>query len=105
MACAIHSLQVFSSAQINVFTQEVVDITWKSRFCLIFKDFLELSLGIKIKSFDKGKNNSRVEVDAYCFELLARVIIIKFNLTSCHFEFDVTKKNNNNLIGSYLGTG
>ena len=24
MACAIHSLQVFSSAQINVFTEEVV---------------------------------------------------------------------------------
>ena len=29
-------------------------------------------------------------------------MMMKFNLTCCHFEFDVTKKNNNNLIGSYL---
>ena len=27
---------------------------------------------------------------------------MKFNLTCCHVEFDVTKKNNNNLVGSYL---
>ena len=27
---------------------------------------------------------------------------MKFNLTCCHFEFDVTKENNNKLVGSYL---
>ena len=28
--------------------------------------------------------------------------MMKFNLTCCHVKFDVTKKNNNNLVGSYL---
>lgn len=48
------------------------------------------------------KKNSHVEADMYCFKLLAHAMIININLTSCHVEFNVTKKNDNRLIGSYL---
>ena len=47
------------------------------------------------------KKNSRVEADMYCFELLAHAMIINIKLTSCHVEFNVTKKNDK-LVGSYL---
>ena len=40
----------------------------------------------------KVKKFCRVEVDAYCFELLARTMVIKFKLTSSRFEFDVKEK-------------
>ena len=48
------------------------------------------------------KKNSRIEADMYCFELLAHAMIINIKLTSCHVEFNVTKKNDNKLVGSYL---
>ena len=49
------------------------------------------------------KKNSHVEADTYCFELLAHAMIINIKLTSCHVEFNVTKKNDNKLDnGSYL---
>ena len=51
----------------------------------------------------KRVKNSRVEVDAYCFEVLAHSVIMKFKLTVA-VEFDVTKnKNNKKIVGSYLG--
>ena len=37
-----------------------------------FKNFLSVS----IKTFEKGKKNSGVEVNAYCFDVLARAMII-----------------------------
>ena len=50
----------------------------------------------------KRVKNSRVEVDAYCFEVLARAMIMKFKLTVA-VEFDVKKnKNNKKIVGSYL---
>ena len=61
------------SAQVNIFTEEVVfrlNITCKIIFVLSL-EFLERSLGIKIKTLEKGKKNCRVEVDAYCIELLS----------------------------------
>ena len=46
---------------------------------MFFKDFLKLSLGIKInKLFEKGKKKTHLEVDAYCFELLACPMVINF---------------------------
>ena len=87
IAYAIHSLQI------NIFTEEVVfrlNITCKTIFILSLQTF-ETSLSVPIKIFLKrGKKNSRVEVDAYCFEVLAwirerllsmvlaRAMIIKF---------------------------
>ena len=40
--------------------------------------------------------------DTYCFELLAHAMIINIKLTSCHVEFNVTKKNDNKLVGAYF---
>ena len=48
------------------------------------------------------KKNSHVEADMYCFDLLAHARIINIKLTSCYVEFNVTKKNDNKFIGSYL---
>ena len=48
------------------------------------------------------KKNSHVEADMYCFELLAHARIINIKLTSCYVEFNVTKKNDNKFVGSYL---
>ena len=46
---------------------------------MFFKDFLKLSLGIKInKLFEKGKKKTHLEVDTYCFELLACPMVINF---------------------------
>ena len=56
---------------------------------------------MSIKTFEEGKN-SRVEVGAYCFEVLAR----NDNeiQTNCRVEFDVKKNTNNKkIVGSYLG--
>ena len=51
----------------------------------------------------KRVKNSRVEVDAYCFEVLASTINDNEIQTNCHVEFDVKKnKNNKKLVGSYL---
>ena len=87
IACASDSLQI------NIFTEEVVfrlNITCKTIFILSLQTF-KTSLSLSIKIFLKEeKKNSRVEVDAYCFEVLAwirerllsmvlaRVMIIKF---------------------------
>ena len=57
---------------------------------------------MSIKTFEEGIN-SRVEVDEYCFEVLARSMIMKFKLTVA-VEFDVKKnKNNKTIVVSYLG--
>ena len=72
IAYAIHSLQI------NIFTEEVVfrlNITCKTIFILSLKTFKNF-LSVSIKTFEKGKKNSGVEVDAYCFEVLARAMII-----------------------------
>ena len=48
---------------------------------------------LRLSVSKKGKKKfCRVEVDAYCFQLLARPMVIKFKLTSCRFEFDVKEK-------------
>ena len=71
----------FSSVQINVSSKKVVfflNITCTTIF-MFFKDFLKLSLGIKInKLFEKGKKKTPLEVDTYCFELLACPMVINF---------------------------
>ena len=70
--------KVFRSVEINIFTEEVVSrlhITCKTIFILSLNT-LENFLSVSIKTFEKGKKNSRVEVDAYCFEVLARAMII-----------------------------
>ena len=72
--------------QINIFTEEVLfclNITCKTIFILSFKkDFLKLPLGVnKGFYFEEGKNYSHLEAGAYCFEVLARAMIIKFKLT------------------------
>ena len=48
------------------------------------------------------KKNSHVEADTYCFELLAHARIINIKQTSCYVESNVTKKNDNKFVGSYL---
>ena len=66
VAYGIHSLQI------NIFTEEVVfrlNITCKTIFILSLQTFKN-SLSVSIKIFQ----NSRVEVDAYCFEVLAWII-------------------------------
>ena len=83
------------SAQVSICTEEVVfrlDITCKIIFVLSF---------IKIKTLEKGKKNCRVEVDAYCLELLAKAFLNKF-LINFRADFDAT--NNNKLFGSYLSS-
>ena len=71
IACAIDSLQI------NIFTEEVVfrlNVTCKTIFILSLQTF-KTSLSVSIKIFKKRKKkNSRVEVDAYCFEVLAWII-------------------------------
>ena len=70
--------KVLCSVQINTFTEEAVfrlNITCKTIFILSLKTFKKF-LSVSIKTFEKGKKNSRVEVDAYCFEVLARSTII-----------------------------
>ena len=97
---------VFSSVEIDIFTKEVVfclTITCKTIY-LIFKDFLKLSLGAN-KDFWGGKiakRDSRVEVNAYCFEALGRAMIIKFKLTvALNLMFKRTKTTKQ-IIGSHL---
>ena len=77
MACAqkVILCKVFSSVQINVFTEEVVfrlNINCKSIFILSLKTF-QNSLSISIKTFI-GFKKYRIEVDAYDFEALARAL-------------------------------
>ena len=48
------------------------------------------------------KKNSHVEADTYYFELLAHARIINIKQTSCYVESNVTKKNDNKFVGSYL---
>ena len=50
----------------------------------------------------KRVKNSRVEIDAYCFEVSARSMIMKFKLTVA-VEFDVKKNKNKKIVSSYLG--
>ena len=54
----VFSFFVLSSVQVNFFLEEVVfrlNITFYNYFYLIFIHFLKLSLGIKTKTFEKGK--------------------------------------------------
>lgn len=72
--------------QINIFTKVAVfclNITCKTIFILSFKkDFLKLPFGVnKGFYFEEGKKYSHLEAGAYCLELLARAMIIKFKLT------------------------
>ena len=52
-------------------------------FILSFKkDFLKLPFGVnKGFYFEEGKKYSHLEAGAYCLEVLARAMIIKFKLT------------------------
>lgn len=50
-------LQIFSN---NIFTD---------------LDFLKVYLSINIKTFEKSQNNSCIEIDLYCFALLAHTMI------------------------------
>ena len=75
----------FFCVQINIFTKVAVfclNITCKTIFNLSFKiHFLKLSLGVnKGFYFEEGKKYSHLEAGAYCFEVLARAMIIKFKL-------------------------
>ena len=70
--------KVFRSVQINIFTEEMVfrlNITCKTSLILSLKTFKNF-LSVSIKTFEKGKKNSRAEVDACCFEVSARAMII-----------------------------
>ena len=86
MACAqmvtFIIYKVFSSVQINNFTEEVVfrlNINCKTIFILSLKTcYKSLSLSVSIKTFEKDRKTYRIEVDAYCFETLARAMINKF---------------------------
>ena len=92
IAYAIHSLQINNAEEV-VFR---LNITCKTIFILSLQTF-KTSLSLSIKIFLKEeKKNSRVEVDAYCFEVLAwirerllsmvlaRVMIIKFKPEIIH---------------------
>ena len=67
--------KVFISVQINIFTEEVVfrvNITCKTIFILsLLRHFKALSVSIHFW-YENGENNSRVQVDAHCFDLSAR---------------------------------
>ena len=86
MACAqmvtFIIYKVFSSVQINNFTEEVVfrlNINCKTIFILSLKTcYKSLSLSVSIKTFEKDRKTYHIEVDAYCFETLARAMINKF---------------------------
>ena len=57
---------------------------------------------MSIKTFEEGIN-SRVEVDAYCFEVFGALNDNEIQ-TNCRVEFDVKKNTNNKkIVGSYLG--
>ena len=68
--------KVFSSVQVNIFTEEVVfrpNINCKTIFILSLKTcYKSLSLSVSIKTFEKDRKTYHIEVDAYCFEALAR---------------------------------
>ena len=86
MACAqmvtFIICKVFSSVQINIFTEEVVfglNINCKTIFILSLKTcYKSLSLSVSIKTVEKDRKTYYIEVDAYFFEALARAMINKF---------------------------
>ena len=64
------SVLVGSYMKVNVFTGEVVfrlNITCKTIFILYFKDFLKLSLGINVKTFERVKKIKSVRVIIWIF--------------------------------------
>ena len=75
---------ILCKVQINISTEEVVfrlNITCNTIFNLPSKFFTTLSRTVSILRLLKRVKNSRVQVDLYCFELLARATTINFKPT------------------------